>query len=80
MAPTVDLIVVFRASAAGKVLSKAQARQNAHDAEDQYTKLLEVLRSGGLRAIGKRGEREGQLLILISCPPSLLKRLAQRER
>lgn len=80
MAPNVDLIVVFRASAKGKLLSKAQARHNAQDAEKQYTKLLEVLRSGGLRAIGKRGEREGQLLILISCPPPLLKRLAQRER
>jgi len=30
--------------------------------------------------VGKRGEREGQILVLISCPASLLKRLAQRER
>ncbi|THH32040.1 hypothetical protein EUX98_g2150 [Antrodiella citrinella] len=79
MAPTVDLVVVFR-SAAGKVYSKAQARQNIQAADKQYRILLDTLRTGGLRAVGKRGEREGQLLVLVSCPPTLLKRLAQRER
>ncbi|KAH8103893.1 DUF590-domain-containing protein [Cristinia sonorae] len=79
MAPTVDLVVVYRSSA-GKVFSKAQARQNIQAADKQYRRLLDTLRSGGLKAVGKRGEREGQLLVLVSCPPGLLKRLAQRER
>ncbi|TCD69087.1 hypothetical protein EIP91_008729 [Steccherinum ochraceum] len=79
MAPVVDLVVVFR-STAGKAFSKAQARQNIQAADQQYRNLLDALRKGGLRAVGKRGEREGQLLVLVSCPPTLLKRLAQRER
>ena len=60
--------------------AKAQGRQVAAKAEQQYKKLLDVLRVGGLTAVGKRGEREGQILVLISCPAPLLKRLAQRER
>ncbi|KAI0076569.1 DUF590-domain-containing protein [Panus rudis PR-1116 ss-1] len=79
MAPSVDLVVVFRASV-GKTYSKAQARQNAQQAEQQYTRLLDTLKKGGLRAVGKRGEREGQLLVLVSCPEPVLNRLARRER
>ncbi|CAL1715387.1 unnamed protein product [Somion occarium] len=79
MPPSVDLVVVFRASP-GKTYTKAHARQNAQQTEQQYARLLNTLKKGGLRAVGKRGEREGQLLILISCPEPLLKRLAQRER
>ena len=30
--------------------------------------------------MGKRGERAGQLLVLVSCPEELLRRLAVRER
>ncbi|KAL4252126.1 DUF590-domain-containing protein [Abortiporus biennis] len=80
MVPSVDLIIVFRSAVAGRVLTKTQARQNTREAERQYTKLLEVLKGGGLKAVGKRGEREGQLLVLISCPSVLLKALARRER
>lgn len=79
MPPTVDLVVVFRSSS-GKVQPKALARQNAQQASEQYTRLLSTLRKGGLRAVGKRGERAGQLLVLVACPPVVLKRLAQRER
>ncbi|OCH96405.1 DUF590-domain-containing protein [Obba rivulosa] len=79
MAPQVDLVLVFR-STPGKVLSKPQARENARQAAQQYTRLLDVLKQGGLRAVGKRGERDGQLLVLVSCPRSTLVRLAQRER
>ena len=79
MAPQVDLVLVFRSSP-GKVLSKPQARENARQATQQYTRLLDVLKQGGLRAVGKRGERDGQLLVLVSCPRSTLVRLAQRER
>lgn len=82
MVPQVDLVLVFRASASGnsKVQPKPLARQNARQASEQYAKLLNALKKGGLQAVGKRGERDGQLLVLVSCPSVLLKRLAQRER
>ncbi|KAI0831862.1 DUF590-domain-containing protein [Trametes gibbosa] len=79
MAPQVDLILVFRSSP-GKVLSKPQARENARQATQQYTRLLEALKNGRLHVVGKRGEKEGQLLVLIQCPQSTLTRLVQRER
>ncbi|KAI0333946.1 DUF590-domain-containing protein [Cubamyces sp. BRFM 1775] len=79
MPPQVDLVLVFRSSP-GKVLSKPQARENARQAAQQYTRLLDVLKSGRLHAVGKRGEKEGQLLVLVHCPESTLTRLVQRER
>ncbi|CCM01832.1 uncharacterized protein FIBRA_03900 [Fibroporia radiculosa] len=75
----VDLVLIFRSSP-GKVLSRPQARENARQAERQYSKLLGALSKGGLRAVGKSGENDGQLLVLVSCPQSTLSRLAQRER
>jgi anoctamin-10 len=77
--PKVDLVIVFRSSS-GRIEPKALARQNARQASEQYAQLLHALKSGGLQAVGKRGERDGQLLVLVSCPPALLRRLAQRER
>ncbi|KAH9947024.1 DUF590-domain-containing protein [Amylocystis lapponica] len=79
MVPKVDLVLIFRSSP-GKVLSKPQARENARQAERQYTRLLDVLKKGGLRAAGKCGESGGQLLVLVACPQNTLARLAQRER
>lgn len=75
----VDLVLVFR-STSGKVLSKPQARENARQAAEQYKRLLDTLKNGGLRAVGKRADRAGQLLVLVSCPRSILTRLAHRER
>ncbi|KAI0085807.1 DUF590-domain-containing protein [Irpex rosettiformis] len=81
MTPKVDLVLVFRSSTGNsQVQPKALARKNARQASEQYAKLLQVLKQGGLQAVGKRGERDGQLLVLVSCPSVLLKRLAQRER
>lgn len=81
MTPKVDLVLVFRSSTGNsQVQPKALARQNARQASQQYAKLLEALKRGGLKAVGKRGEKDGQLLVLVSCPFLLLKRLAQRER
>lgn len=79
MPPKVDLVVVFRSSS-GKIEPRALARQNARQASEQYAQLLQALQRGGLQAVGKRGERDGQLLVLVACPPALVKRLAQRER
>ncbi|EKM50205.1 uncharacterized protein PHACADRAFT_264804 [Phanerochaete carnosa HHB-10118-sp] len=79
MAPKVDLVIVFRSSSR-KIEPKVLARQNTKRASEQYEKLLQTLARSGLLAVGKRGERDGQLLVMVSCPPALLKRLAQRER
>ena len=79
MAPQVDLVLVFRSSP-GKVLSKPQARENARQASQQYTRLLDTLKNGRLQVVGKRGEQEGQLLVLVHCPEQTLERLVQRER
>lgn len=61
-------------------MSRPQARENTRQAAQQYTRLLEVLKSGHLQVVGKRGEKEGQLLVLVQCPEDTLKRLVQRER
>ncbi|KAH9066519.1 DUF590-domain-containing protein [Lactarius vividus] len=74
----IDLVVVFRASSIH--LTKQQARIDAQHAEDQYSRLLHSLRNAGLHAVGRRGERQGQLIILVSCPDHQLQQLVQRER
>ncbi|KAI0272381.1 calcium-activated chloride channel-domain-containing protein [Gloeopeniophorella convolvens] len=78
MLPHVDLVVVFRASAVH--YSKQQARDDAKQAEEQYTRLLTLLRTSGLQAVGRRGERQGQLVILVRSSDQQLHRLVQRER
>lgn len=82
MGPQVDLVLVFRAAAANgsKVQPKSLARQNARQASEQYARLLAALARGGLHAVGKRGERDGQLLVLVACPAALLRKLVRRER
>lgn len=74
----IDLIIVFKASSIH--LTKQQARIDAQHAEDQYTRLLQSLRNAGLHAVGKRGERQGQLIVLVSCPDHQLQQLLQRGR
>ncbi|KAH9072296.1 DUF590-domain-containing protein [Lactarius deliciosus] len=74
----IDLVVVFRASSIH--LTKQQARIDAQHAEDQYSRLLHSLRNAGLHAVGRRGERQGQLILLVSCPDHQLQQLVQRER
>lgn len=78
MSPNVDLVIVFRANAIS--LSKQQTRDDALEAEQQYNMLLQTLTKAGLRAVGRRGETQGHLLVLISCPQSLLGTLILRER
>ena len=81
VAPTIrdiDLVIVFRASSIH--LTKQQARIDAQQAEDQYSRLLLSLRNAGLHAVGRRGERQGQLIVLISCSVPQLQQLVQRER
>ncbi|KAG9309734.1 calcium-activated chloride channel-domain-containing protein [Chiua virens] len=80
MPPYVDVVVVFRAASKGAPLSKEQTRKNAAKTERQYTRLMETLTRANLKAVGRRGENQDQLLILVTCPPTLLLQLVHRER
>ncbi|KAJ3774182.1 calcium-activated chloride channel-domain-containing protein [Lentinula raphanica] len=75
----VDFVISFRASKATS-LSKKQTREEARKAETQYTRLLETLTYGGLKAVGRRGDSLGHILIFISCPDKLVQNLIVRER
>lgn len=77
MTPKVDLVIVFKTTLTS--LSKHKTREDAFKVEHQYSKLLETLTKAGLRAVGRRGEEQG-LLILLSCPKNLLTSLVHRER
>jgi hypothetical protein len=78
----IDLVLVFRAVSPSPAshFSKQRARQDAQDAEDQYTRLLTALRNAGLYAVGRRGEHQGQLILLVSCSVHQLRELLRRER
>ena len=79
--PKVDLILVFRASAAPLAGSNKDAtRKDAEEAEREYTRLLNTIRASGLRASGKRGQKNGQILVFIWAPSEKLARLIKRER
>lgn len=78
MPPHVDLVILFSAGVSS--INKAQVKENVQEAEEQYTRLLNLLRTSGLRAVGKRGEKLGDLMILIKCPQEKLDALARLER
>ena len=80
MPPHVDVVVVFRAASKRTPLSKEQIRKNAARTERQYTALIDTLTRAGLKAVGRRGENQDQLLVLVACPPDLLVRLVHCER
>ena len=78
MPPHVDLVILF--SAGVPAINKAQVKENIQQAEEQYTSLLNLLKSSGLHAVGKRGEKLGELMILVKCPQQKLDILARAER
>jgi len=80
MPPHVDVVVVFRAASKPTPLSKEQTRKDAARTERQYTTLLDTLTRAGLKAVGRRGENQDQLLVLVTCPSDLLVRLVRCER
>ena len=63
MKPHVDLVITFRASS--KSSSKYQTQKDIIKAEKQYTRLLETLSNAGLKAVGRRGESLGHLLVFV---------------
>ena len=78
MPPHVDLVILF--SAGVSVSNKAQAKDNIQEAEEQYTRLINLLKTSGLHVVGKRGEKLGELMILVKCPLQKLEALARAER
>ncbi|KAG8901103.1 hypothetical protein FRB99_005559 [Tulasnella sp. 403] len=70
--PPADLIVLFR--------GKASSKQKALDAENAYTTLLETLRNAGLKAVGKKGAQDGQVMVFVCAPEGLLANLVQNDR
>ncbi|KIJ59796.1 hypothetical protein HYDPIDRAFT_118162 [Hydnomerulius pinastri MD-312] len=81
MPPQVDVVLVFRATPTKPTtLSKEQVRQNAAKAERQYTALIDTLTRAGLKAVGRRGENQDQLLVLVTCPHDILVKLVHCER
>jgi len=77
--PKVDLVVAFRARPP-KAVSKQEIREEVAKAERQYSNLIETLSHGGLNAVGRRGEKQGHILVFVSCPPIVIDRLVKRER
>ena len=78
MPPRVDFVILFSAGISS--INKAQVRENVKEAEGQYKSLVELLKGAGLRAVGKRGEKLGDLMVLVSCPQQKLNDLAIAER
>ncbi|KAF8211006.1 calcium-activated chloride channel-domain-containing protein [Mycena galopus ATCC 62051] len=79
MLPEVDLVIAFRASRKTSLL-KRQALEDARKAEEQYGRLIKTLSSAGLRAVARRGEALGHLLVFVTCPTNHVHTLIQRER
>ncbi|KIY72484.1 DUF590-domain-containing protein [Cylindrobasidium torrendii FP15055 ss-10] len=75
----VDVVITFRASK-DATTHVSQGKAAAAAAEEQYTRLMSALSDGGLRAVSRRGDSSGHLLIFVHCPKDLLKMLDRRER
>ncbi|KXN83968.1 hypothetical protein AN958_00612 [Leucoagaricus sp. SymC.cos] len=77
--PEVDLVIIFRATSK-HTHSKQKTRNEARKAEQQYVRLIDTLSYAGLKAVGRRGESLGQLLVFVMCPQKHLENLVKRER
>jgi anoctamin-10 len=78
MPPSVDLVIIFKGSS--DLPSKQQIQTGVQKAEQQYSRLLTTLKDAGLSAVGRRGEKQGVVLVLVACPESRLSSLMQHER
>ena len=70
-----DLVILLSARVSS--IDKAQVDEKT---EEQYTRLLDRLRTFGLHAVGKRGEKPGDLMVLVGCSLPMLDGLARAER
>ena len=74
----VHLVVIF--SFPTKSSNKSRLREDIQNAEEAYTKLLLLLESSGLKAIGKAGRRHGEIIVLVHSPLAKLNQLARLEQ
>ncbi|KAF8705280.1 hypothetical protein RHS03_05625, partial [Rhizoctonia solani] len=72
MTPRVDLAIIFR--------SGAKSKAEAIDAASEYKRLLTTLTDGGLKAVGKKGASDNELLVFVWCLQDKLEQLAEHER
>ncbi|KAJ3566882.1 hypothetical protein NP233_g6723 [Leucocoprinus birnbaumii] len=77
--PEDSLIIIFQAPSRAKK-SKQQIKDDARKSEKQYTSLISTLKDAGLKAIGKRGELDGQILVFVTWAQEHLDDLVRRER
>lgn len=70
--PAADLVIVFNAT--------AKSKPEALEAEKEYSQLIGTLRNGGLKAVGRRGNKDGQVLVFVSASDELLAQVVQGER
>lgn len=78
MHPHVHLVIIF--SFPTKSWSKSRLREETRNAEEEYTKLLRLLESSGLKAVGKAGRRHGEIIVLVHSPLAKLNQLARLEQ
>ena len=74
----VHLVISF--SFPTKSSSKTLLREEIRNAEEEYTRLLRLLESSGLKAVGKAGRRHGELIVLVHSPLAKLNQLAKSEQ
>lgn len=78
MHPHVHLIIVFTFPTNSS--DKFRLRKDVRDAEEEYAKLLQLLQSSGLKAVGKAGRSHGEIAIFLYSPQAKLEQLARREQ
>lgn len=44
---------------------------------EEYSRLVQTLRNGGLQATGKKGDKQGRLIVPIHCPEQKVADLAR---
>ena len=74
----VDLVLTFKGTSHPH--SKKQASEEVQSAVEEYTRLINTLTSAGLKATGRRGSGQGQLMIIIWTPPRKLAQLFEKQR
>lgn len=72
---------IFNVDAGVDVIISVQVRKESIVlTQERYASLLRTLRNGGLRAVGRRGDSDAQILVFVSCPEAFLRVLVQKER
>jgi hypothetical protein len=68
--PGVDVIILVQFPFSG----------HAEETKEKYATLLKTLQDGGLKAVGRRGDSDGKILLFVSCPEAALNVLIHKAR